>query len=194
MALKAFDKIPHHIVYRGDRLNERDLWVNFATDTFYFTNYPDRSGVLTTLRKLARYNRVDEKAKEKGIRNIAWERKELWRLIMARVLTTIEMPLILQVVQDHPALRDVAVVVNGNRKYVEDPKPNEYNLHILEKPYAQLKLSKIPFEPTAIIPKAFDCSPPVAKADKEQFEKWKEAHLDWKEPVFTFKKVLKSSK
>jgi hypothetical protein len=196
VALKAFDKIAHHIVYRGDRLNERDLWANFATDTFYFTNYPDRPGLLTTLRKLARYNHVDSKAKVKGIRNIAWDRKELWRLLANRVLTTIETPLIYQIVQDHPALREIDVVVKPNDKYVEHPKPHEYELYELDKdkPYAKLKLAKIPFEPTVIIPTAFDCSPPMAKEDKEQFEKWKEGHAEWKEPVFTFKRLLKKSK
>jgi len=191
VALKSFDKVPHHVLVSGKRFCERDLWVNFAVDTFYFTNFSDKHGFLSALRKIAKYNGVDKGAKEKGIRMIAWDRKELWRLLVPRLIHNFEAPLLYKIVPEHTALREIAVVVKPNEKYVGYPKPHEYELRELDKPYAELKLSRTAYDPADIIPKALDCSFPIAKADKEQFERWKEAHPEWKKPIFTYKKVLK---
>lgn len=191
VALKHFRQVPKEVVFGGSVLKGKKygLWINFHADTFYFTNFPERAGFLKTLRRL--------KACEGGlgVRSIAFSTKELWRLLecLPSQFNPRKVPaLIYDVVQEQQALREIVVVAGDMRGYAADTDPGKYNLYPLKKPYQPLKHKNLgKREPPEIIPKAFDCGDPMPKTAKEKFERFTSEHAMWREPDFSYMKVLK---
>jgi 2EXR family len=201
VAKKFYSIVPQHVVFHGQILFKDTLWINFKADTFYFTNFPERAGFLRTLRKLKGYSRG------KGVQSIAFSTKELWRLLECphpSVHGKSLPALIYDVVQENQLLRDIMVVAGDKKNFAADSNPGKYGLHALGKSYKpETRLCPVPAlrlgrrEPAVMIPKAFDFDDPIPNGqkmpsgEKEKFKKFKKNNPTWREPEFTYKKVLK---
>jgi len=201
IAKKFYSLVPQHVVFHGQILFKDTLWVNFKADTFYFTNFPERAGFLRTLRKLKQCSGG------KGVQSIAFSTKELWRLLECPHPSVHGRPLpalIYDIVQENQLLRDISVVAGDKGNFASDSNPGKYRLHPLTKPYnpetwvvrdthSLLRIR----QPTLMIAKAFDFDDPMPNGqkmpsgEKEKFKKFKKDNPTWREPQFTYKKVLK---
>ena len=130
-----------------------------------------------------------------GVRSIAFSTKELWRLLECppSAFNLRSVPaLIYDVVQEQRALRDIVVVAGDMGGYAADAEPGRYNLYPLSKPYKPSKHKGLgKREPPETIPNAFDCGDPMPKTAKEKFERFRSEHPMWREPDFSYMKVLR---
>lgn len=138
------------------------------------------------------------------MRNIAFNDKELWRLLECPSPSATngnpQAPIIYDVVQEHNSLKHVMVVANDAGNYTSSSVPGAYSLHPFGKPYVLSKKHAKDVliqrrDPRKMIPRAFDIENripnPMPMAQKLKFEKFKKKNPSWREPEFSYMKVLK---
>ena len=140
------------------------------------------------------------------MRNIAFAVEEIWRLLECPHPSVHGRPLpalIYDVVQENQLLRDIVVVAGDKGNFAADSLPGKYGFYPLTKPYFGIfmfsdahGLPRIR-RPPLMVQKAFDCEHPVPNGakmpggEKEKFQKFKKDNPKWREPEFTWKKILK---